>query len=184
MKTKFIYFFIVLFLTGLSLSAQVTTYPEIIQKDYEGEITIYFDATQGSKGMIGATECYAHTGVITSLSTSGTDWKHAPTWGTNTAKYKLDPDGDNKWKLTISSLKEYYELTDGEIVEKLAFVFRDRTGSKTGKTSSGGDIFVELAEPGLSIAMINPASENAMYKKGTTTTISVVTTIKIGRAHV
>ena len=48
--------------------AQVTTIPSIIQKGYDGEVTIIFNPNEGNGGMIGATECYAHTGVTSQKS--------------------------------------------------------------------------------------------------------------------
>ena len=38
--------------------AQVTTVPGIIQKGYDGEITVIFNPNEGNKGMVGATQCY------------------------------------------------------------------------------------------------------------------------------
>ncbi|MBK8443268.1 MAG: hypothetical protein IPL35_07580 [Sphingobacteriales bacterium] len=40
--------------------------------------TFYFDATQGNGGLADCNcEVYLHTGVITNLSTSQSDWKHS-----------------------------------------------------------------------------------------------------------
>lgn len=71
------------------------------------EVTIIFDATKGTAGLKGFTgDVYAHTGVI--LST-GTSWQYAPTWGDNSAKYKLTSLGNDKWQLKITpNIREYY----------------------------------------------------------------------------
>lgn len=69
----------------------VTTTPPIVQADTK-DVVITFHADEGNRGLAGvtsATKVYAHTGVITSLSTSDSDWKYAPTWGTNTEKYEM-----------------------------------------------------------------------------------------------
>jgi hypothetical protein len=81
--------------------AQVTTVPGIIQKGYDGEITIIFHPNEGNGGMVGATSCYAHTGIITSASSNDGDWKNViDNWrGTNT-KGQMTKDGNN-WKLVI-----------------------------------------------------------------------------------
>ena len=46
-------------------NAQVTTEPAFIQKGYKGQIIVTFDPAAGNGGMVGATSCYAHTGLIT-----------------------------------------------------------------------------------------------------------------------
>lgn len=154
--------------------AQVTTNPAFITKGYTGEFTVIFDATKGSKGMVGSTTCYAHTGVITNKSTSDSDWKHAPTWGTNTTKYKMTSIGTDLWQLTITGgMQSYYGLAAGEEVTKLAFVFRDQSGSKTGKTSDDGDIFYDLYDVGtLSIQLKEPL-DGAIYYEGETVPYSL-----------
>ena len=63
-------------LCALTVSAQVTTVPTIVEPGYTGQITITFDPTKGTGGMVGATKCYAHTGLITSASSSDSDWKN------------------------------------------------------------------------------------------------------------
>ena len=56
-------------------SQLITTSPAIPLDNQE--VTITFDATQGNKGLMGYTgDVYAHMGVITDLSTSGSDWKY------------------------------------------------------------------------------------------------------------
>ncbi|MEG0947744.1 MAG: alpha-amylase family glycosyl hydrolase [Bacteroidales bacterium] len=153
---------LLLFLYSFLGIAQVTTSPAFIQQDYSGETIIYFDATQGNKGMVGATSCYAHTGVITNESKNDSDWKHAPEWKDNSAKYKLEKTGTDTWKLVIPNLRTYYELNENEVIKKLAFVFRDATASKEGKGEGDQDIFVTLHEPGLQVAFTKPTGNYAL----------------------
>src|SRR3989339_1165450 len=109
----------------------IVTNPAFVTKDYTGQIEIVYDATKGTAGLkdyAGADGVYAHTGVITTASATDKDWKHAPTWGDNAAKYKMTSLGSNKWKLIITpNIAGYYGLTTGEVVTKLAFVFRNGT---------------------------------------------------------
>ena len=88
--------------------AQVTTVPGIIQKGYDGEITIIFNPNEGNKGMMDAEQCYAHTGLITTASSSDGDWKHTiDDWrGTNT-KGKMTKDGEN-WVLKMDNIYSFY----------------------------------------------------------------------------
>jgi len=144
---------------ALTAMAQVTTVPAIIQKGYTGEVTIIFNPNEGNKGMASATQCYAHTGVITSASTADNDWKNVvEEWRKNTTKTKMTKDGSN-WKLVIPNIYTFYGVSSSTDIKKLAFVFHDGpSGSKEGKTAEGSDIFVELAEQGLAVS-ISPLPE-------------------------
>ena len=77
-------------LCSMALWAQVYTEPTFVTSETNETFYVYYDATQGSASMIGVDECYAHTGVITTKSKSDGDWKHAPTWLNNDAKYKME----------------------------------------------------------------------------------------------
>lgn len=148
---KHLYSLMVMAATMLGAQAQViTTQPAVVQQSTPN-IVVTYHADMGNKGLMGVkppTKVYAHTGVITNLSTSDTDWKHAPTWGTNTTKYEMTWVADNTWTLTIPSIDSYYGLSSTETVKKLAFVFRTADSSREGKTESGGDIFVNVLPEG------------------------------------
>ena len=125
------------------VQAQVSSEPSPLQEDSEN-VWIYFYADQGSKGLMGQPSTdpvYAHTGACTNKG----DWRYAPQWLDNSAKYKLEYVSPNVWRLFIGDIRQYYGITDPqETVRRLAFVFRNATGTKEGKTSSGGDIFLDL----------------------------------------
>lgn len=133
-------------LCALAVSAQVSTDPAIIQPGYTGEIVITFDATKGNGGMVGATKCYAHTGLITSASSSDSDWKNVIGSWRGSTQPQLTSLGDNKWELVIPNMYTFYNVPTSTDIKKLAFVFHDGPGgSKEGKTASG-DIFIVLGE--------------------------------------
>lgn len=102
MKKLYTYLtFIFLLMSFISQAQIITTSPAFPTES--DEVTITFDATLGTGGLKDYTgDVYAHTGVITDKSTSDTDWKYAPTWGDNSAKYKLTSLGNNKWELKIT----------------------------------------------------------------------------------
>ena len=154
-----------------AFSQVVTTNPSIITSDYTGEIEVIFDATKGAGGLKGFTgDVYAHTGVITSASTNDSDWKHAPEWLDNAAKYKLTSIGSNKWKLLITpNMQSYYSLSSNEVVRKLAFVFRNKDASKEGKDTGNKDIFVTVNEPGLNVSFISPTTNQTVNLGGSLT---------------
>ena len=152
---------------ALTATAQVTTIPSIIQKGYDGEVTIIFNPNEGNGGMVGATQCYAHTGA----TFNGTQWQNAPTWRGGEEKYKMTQNADGNWELKITpNITEFYgarKITtsrqpgpDGKPVivkdtvlyevSQLCFVFNDGPGGdKEGKADGNADIFVELVDAGL-----------------------------------
>ena len=175
---KLTVFFIVFSLAFKGFAQIITTTPSIVTNDFTGEIEIIYDAALGTAGLkdyTGTDGVYAHTGVITNLSTSDADWKHAPAWGDNAAKYKLTSLGNNKWKLLITpSMAGYYGLTTGEIVKKMAFVFRNGLKTKEGKDTGGKDILVSVFNPGINVQFDNP-STNQTVVAGTNMNISITT---------
>lgn len=153
---RLLYLFAALLLPAAIMAQVVTTEPAFITSNYRGTITITFNPNEGNKGMLGATSCYAHTGVITTESTSDKDWQYAPTWRGGEAKYKMTKVGSN-WQLKINDMYNYYGCPITEEIKKLAFVFNDGpSGKKEGKTADGGDIFIPIYEEGLQIKFEQP----------------------------
>jgi hypothetical protein len=172
---------VILLLSVLSWAQLVTTSPQFITQD-GGIVVITFDAasTAGSLGLKGYTgDVYAHIGVITSASTSNTDWKYVITpWPSttnlaqaNTAKNKLTSLGNDKYTLTIApSIRNFFLVPSAETIKKIAIVFRSADGTKQGKTSAGADIIIDVYQAGLNVAFTNPTS-NQSVAAGTTTNI-------------
>jgi len=147
-----------LFFTAFS---QVITVNPPLPND-QSNVEVIFDASQGSGGLAGYTgDVYAHTGVITNLSTSPSDWKHVKAgWTENIPACKLTSLGNNKWELVITpTIRSFYNVPATETIEKLAFVFRSSDGSKTGKTADNGDIFYDVFPSTLSVKITNPAED-------------------------
>lgn len=146
-----------LLLLSTIVVAQVSTHPAIIQQGYDGEVTIIFNPNEGNKGMVGATACYAHTGI----TYNGKQWQNAPTWRGGEAKYKMTKNAAGNWELKITpSILAYYGVSDTTQVTQLCFVFNDGpNGNKAGKTASGGDIFVDLVEEGFTVAFTSEIPE-------------------------
>ena len=171
MKKTFLFTIIGLLFSVVGWAQLVTINPTFVTQD-GGTIEITFDATQGNAGLKDlAGDVYAHVGVITDKSASGSDWKYVVTpWPSstnlaqaNTTKNKLTALGNNKHKLIITGgVRAFFGVPTGEKVQKIALVFRNTDGSKTGKTASGGDIFVDVYEAGLNVGFTNPAADKAV----------------------
>jgi len=162
---KLIISFLVLFVSTWSWAQIITTIPTFVTQD-GGAIDIIYDASLGTAGLkdyTGTDGIYAHTGVITNASSSTSDWKHAPTWGDNSDKYKLTALGNNKYKLTITpDMAAYYGLLAGEKVSKMAFVFRNGLKTKEGKDTGGKDIFIDVYQSGLNAAFSVPSTNQSV----------------------
>ena len=130
----------------LCATAQVTTTPVIIPKGYTGEVIITFDPKGGTGGMATATQCFAHTGLITSQSKSNGDWKHTVSDWRAADTPELTQVGD-KWQLTIPNMYEFYGVDKTTEILAMAFVFHDgKGGSKEGKATGNKDILIFLGE--------------------------------------
>ncbi|MDR0762865.1 MAG: T9SS type A sorting domain-containing protein [Bacteroidales bacterium] len=167
---------LVLVFTLCHISAQVvTTVPSMITVQHNSEIQIIFNAAEGNGGLKDYSgDVYAHTGVITDKSTTGSDWKYAPAWGTNTEKYKLQPLGNNLWKLLITpDMRTYYGVVAEDTIKKLAFVFRSSDNSKEGKDVAGADIFVDVLNAELSVTFATPTQRTLLINKNDSVTFTV-----------
>jgi hypothetical protein len=151
----------------LSYAQIITTDPAI---PLSGEaVTIYFDATEGSGGLEGYSgDVYAHTGVLTNLSTGSGDWRYVISdWGINTSATKLTRISTNYYSLELNpSIRDYYGVPLTETITHMAFVFRSSDSQLEGKDEGGADIFVEVFQDGLSVAIITP-DRNSIVDPGT-----------------
>ncbi len=124
-------------------------------------VTIIYDASQGDKGLMGYTgDVYAHTGVITDKSTSGSDWKYVKAaWNENIPECKLTRIATDKYEITFEpSIREYYGVPAGEKILQMAFVFRSYDRTRTGRDTGGKDIFTKVYEEGLTVSFTQPTS--------------------------
>ena len=152
--------FIILLSRVLAFSQVVTTDPEFPTAD--NAVTVYFDATQGNQELMNYDgDIYAHTGLITEISSDPTDWQHViANWTSDTEKARLTKVSTNYYKLEITpSINEFYGIAEGEEIFKLAFVFRNSGGTKIAREADGGDIYADVYPPGLSINISSPAND-------------------------
>ncbi len=131
---------ITLFLLS-TLSAQVV-WTDPFFPTTDDDITLYFDASKGNGALAGfAGNVYAHAGVITTSSTSPSDWKYVVTpWAVTDPKVLMTKVGPDLYTLEYN-IRDYYGVPMGEEVLQLAFVFRNATGSVVGRAADGSDIF-------------------------------------------
>lgn len=170
---------------GLSYAQIVTATPVPLQNNSTDVVLTYHPDAPGSNkalaGLTAATPIYAHIGVITNRSDG--EWKYDPTWLDNAAKYRLTYVSANTWTLSLGDMRKYFGMTDpAEIIEKVALVFRTADGSKEGKTSTGGDIFVDVAPDGYAMAFSANRTDLVLTEASTlafTANVSEASTITI-----
>lgn len=111
--------FLCFILSAFALRAQVV-YSEPASPTADEEVTIFFDASQGDRGLENCNcDVYLHTGVITSQSSGSSDWRYVPTvWG------QANPD----WRLTpVSGQNNLYSFTFTPSIRAFS-AFRVRRG--------------------------------------------------------
>jgi 1,4-alpha-glucan branching enzyme len=152
-------------------SAQIITTSPAFPKETD-EITITYDASLGNAGLKNHTgDVYAHTGVITNLSSSDSDWKYVKSqWRTTDAPKLTRVEGSaNLYTLTINpSARAYYGVTNtNEKIQKLAFVFHDGPdGAKEGKEVGNKDIFVTIHTNEFALQLSSPVQRSILTSPG------------------
>ena len=142
MKTQ-IFLFIGLLFCSNSFLAQILelnpAFPNV-----NDVVTITYDATQGNGVLVGQNQIYAHAGLITSASTSPTNWQFVQgNWGTVDPQVAMTNIGNNKHTITID-IDQFYGFPTGTNVLKFAFVFRNASGSIVGRSTDGSDIYYDI----------------------------------------
>ena len=146
-------------LSCLEANSQVTTIPTL---PLEGQnLQVIFNATQGSGGLSGyGGDVYAHIGVITSKSSSSSDWKYVKAeWSVNKSECKMVRSATNPNIYTLNlnpSIRTFFGVPSGEVIKQVAIVFRSSDGSKTGKAVGDKDIFVDVSSSELSLKLTEP----------------------------
>lgn len=179
MKNKIITLLFILWVPAV-FAQLITTVPVFPADDQPVEVI--FNALEGNAGLANYTgDVYAHTGVITNLSTGPSDWKHVKTnWGQNSPETKLERLGPNLYKFTTGSktIRQYYGVPANEQILQLAFVFRSvNQGNNTylqGKTSTNGDIFAPVYADGLFVVINEPVNYASLVQPGTEIAIDAI----------
>ncbi len=146
MKKIFVLFLLVLCLV-FNVNAQLLTWTPDFAKDNDA-IVIVVDATKGNQGLNNyspTSDVYVHVGVITNLSTHPTDWRYSKfTWGTTPPLAQATYLGNNKWQYTINHIRNFFNVPAGEIIQKIAILFRNGTGSFVQRNADASDMFIPV----------------------------------------
>ena len=156
---KLLLLLLIIIYHSFKLNAQIVSISPGFATAETNNVTLTFNADLGTAGLLNQSVIYAHTGVITNLSTSSSDWKYVLTnWTTNLPKALLIRVGiTNTYTLNIGNIRSFYGVPSGEQVLKLAMVFRNADGSKEGKATGGADIFVDINQGSFQLKINSPA---------------------------
>lgn len=121
----------------------VTFSPEFPTDD--APVMITFDPSKGNGGLKGFTgDVFLHTGVITNLSTRPGDWKYVKSGSFNAANPATRMTYTNgKYTFTLTP-RAFYQVPAGEIIQKIALLFRNADGSKVGRNKDNSDIYIPI----------------------------------------
>ncbi|HEY4964840.1 MAG TPA: alpha-amylase family glycosyl hydrolase, partial [Puia sp.] len=153
------------FVTGLllcvfSLSAQELVTTPVFPLD-NSSVTLVVDCSFGNQGLnnyANTSDVYVHVGLITSSSTSSSNWLYVPfTWGTTNAAAHATYLGSNKYSFTINNIRSFFGVPAGESILKLAILFRNGSGSLVQRNSDGSDMYQSIYTSGLSVQFTQPA---------------------------
>jgi 1,4-alpha-glucan branching enzyme len=141
-------------------------------------VTLTYDAKLGSGGLANYTgDVFIWTGVITDKSTSDTDWRFlaGTSFGAPAASEKMTALGNSKYSITFTP-RTYYPgyAASGEVLKKLAMVFRGTGGSPEGKGVGGTDIVVA---PGIQVAFTAPSQASTLVAAGTSVAVAGTATV-------
>lgn len=161
-------YLLILVLLSLNANAQLLVSNPGFITEATTTTTITADASYGNKKLLGNTnDIFVHIGVLTTLSSSSSDWKYvASTWGTSDVKFKCTPLGNNKWSYTINgNLRSFFGITNAnEKIVKIAILFRDAAGTNVLRNADGSDMYVNVYDNNLHARIDTPFSQPTYSK--------------------
>ncbi len=153
---------------GVLTYAQLLSWtpPFPTENDASQTLVITVDAAKGNQGLLNytpTTDVYVHTGIITNLSTSSSDWKYVKfnqNFNQPNAQLQATYTGNNKWQFTITgSLKTYYGVPAGETIQKIAILFRNGNGSTVQRNIDASDMYIPIYTSSLAVRLTQPLSQ-------------------------
>ena len=146
-------------ISSTAVTAQLLTWSPNFAKDNDN-ITITVDASKGNQGLLNynpTSDIYVHTGVITNLSTSQTDWRYSKfTWATTPPLAQATYLGSNKWQYTITNIRAFYAVPAGETIQKIVILFRNGSGTLKQTNTDGSDMYIPIYDNTIAVRFSTP----------------------------
>jgi hypothetical protein len=156
-----------LFLTvgcfAFTANAQLLTWTPDFAKDNDN-ITITMDASKGNQGLLNyspTSDVYVHIGLITSASTTSSDWKYSKfTWATTPALGQATYMGSNKWQYSITNIRAFFNsptgVPAGETILRIAILFRNGAGSSVQRNADASDMYIPVYDNTVAVRFTVP----------------------------
>lgn len=113
-------------------------------------ITITYDATKGTTGLVGAESVYMHSGA--GFSGPGSAWESViGNWGQDDGVGQMYSVGEDLWQITVDA--SYYGLAPGTTIYGIGMVFRNPAGNLEGKDYNNQDIYVREINTGSPVVL-------------------------------
>ncbi|MBT3365089.1 MAG: 1,4-alpha-glucan-branching protein [Flavobacteriales bacterium] len=122
-------------------------------------VTIVYNANEGNGALQSVSPVYAHAGLITTNSSSPTDWKFVQgNWGTADPNVLMTSMGNDLHAISYHLPTFHSFNASVQTVLNLAFVFRDAAGNTVGRSADGSDIYYPIypVNAGLLTAFFKP----------------------------
>ena len=130
-------------------------------------VTLTFDATQGNGALAGFTgNVYLWSGVVTNQSPTNTTWRytHGANFGQADPSAQLTRASTNPNRYTITlTPRSFYAVPAGETILRLGMIFKDAAGNTVGRSSTGGDIFVDVWQGQFAVRITEPAVSGTQF---------------------
>ncbi|MFY8007942.1 MAG: hypothetical protein ACOVOY_11905, partial [Sediminibacterium sp.] len=165
MQKKFLLLSLLVIVSSVNLTAQLLSTNIPFPRDTDN-LSITVDASKGNRGLNNYTpvsDVYVHTGVITNLSASNTDWKYVKLgnqnpWGKLIPELQAVSLGNNLWRYDINNIRAFYGVPAGETILKIAILFRSGNGSLKQANIDGSDMYLNVYSSSVfAQRFINPA---------------------------
>lgn len=160
-------------LSLLGVLCFVTTFSQLLSwspsfpTENTSSFDIILDSDKGNRSLFfytPQTDVYVHTGVITNLSTSPSDWKYVKfnqnfnlTNPALNATY-IGPFPQQRWRFTISGgIRAFYGITNpAETIQKISILFRNGNGSRVQRNLDGSDMYIPIYNNDLNVRLTEP----------------------------
>ena len=160
------------FLLSLTTFSQLLSWTPTFPTESTTTFTITMDASKGNKGLnnyVTTSDVYVHTGVITSASTSSSDWRYVKfnqVFTTTNPSLVATYVGGNRWQFTITGgIRAYYGVPAGETILKIAILFRSGNGSLVQRNTDGSDMYIPVSSTALDARITNPLKQPTYNQK-------------------
>jgi 1,4-alpha-glucan branching enzyme len=175
--------FLILFCFSQIINAQIISVSPVNASDKD-EITIIFDASQGNRELQNESKIYIHHGVITDKP-DGTSWSNVKgNWGKDDGVGLMTrvQGSTTKWQFKFSpNLRQYFGVSSGNNIFRIAAVFRSADGNKKGTIAAGKytwgtvasnlDYYIDLSTPNF-INFTSPKGNESYLSAGQSLLVS------------